>query len=609
MADPLSQLRQFYVNNREIKKHNGYIIFGDHGWPKDVNTNYRVYSTDDDRSRREYYTLECLHYFLENMHVAHGHYIRQGSNNNIPVVRRPDRKNLLSYLRGEIQTTPEIDRNAPIPATLRLPVSEIYKLSGASYDPQPGTSSQSSAHNDASKAGDQIEKRTHDDSEIEKARKEFASKLNEPSTKRLAAMPTENLDTSVDNFDSAVVQAFGKEKLAKLKDMRMAVKRTTVIDLDMDLGKGGSAVPDATKSKETDLLIAIDSDPSKLIKSKEKVWRNRTTILQAPSKDFVKTVLPLIDTLNRPTERKSHGMPPPVPIDPLANPYQSQSQPQVQPIPKSTYNRYDQERFAKLDIEIDTKKSYVMESASNTFSASQAANPGALPRIPPSVPTQPLGPQRPTDQLDSRHRHAAPNNHPNNSNNHPSNNSHHHKNNLTAAAHHQQLVNSGQKHKRRHPNPIIIIPATPTSLINLSNAQAILQDLTYDDGSSKPRPGSEVLIMRRKPDGTTSQYKIIDNPIKLDSDDWNRVVAVFVQGPAWQFKGWPWGGSPVEIFSKIKAFHLKWDESKLDDNVAKWNVHILELSRTKRHLDKASLLKFWSTLDSYMVRYKSFLRF
>lgn len=33
----------------------------------------------------------------------------------------------------------------------------------------------------------------------------------------------------------------------------------------------------------------------------------------------------------------------------------------------------------------------------------------------------------------------------------------------------------------------------------------------------------------------------------------DRVVAVFVQGPAWQFKGWPWllpDGSPVDIFAK-----------------------------------------------------------
>ena len=32
-----------------------------------------------------------------------------------------------------------------------------------------------------------------------------------------------------------------------------------------------------------------------------------------------------------------------------------------------------------------------------------------------------------------------------------------------------------------------------------------------------------------------------------------RVVAVFVQGPTWQFKGWPWlqsDNSPVNIFAK-----------------------------------------------------------
>jgi parafibromin len=30
------------------------------------------------------------------------------------------------------------------------------------------------------------------------------------------------------------------------------------------------------------------------------------------------------------------------------------------------------------------------------------------------------------------------------------------------------------------------------------------------------------------------------------------VVAVFAQGPAWQFKGWPWTTNPVEIFQKSK---------------------------------------------------------
>ena len=94
----------------------------------------------------------------------------------------------------------------------------------------------------------------------------------------------------------------------------------------------------------------------------------------------------------------------------------------------------------------------------------------------------------------------------------------------------------------------------------------------------------------------------------------DRVVAVFVQGPAWQFKGWPWGGNPVDIFSRstilpflslflvnsfvsVAAFHVKWDDTKLDVNVSKWNVSVLSLSKTKRHLDRATLQRCWEVLD------------
>lgn len=53
--------------------------------------------------------------------------------------------------------------------------------------------------------------------------------------------------------------------------------------------------------------------------------------------------------------------------------------------------------------------------------------------------------------------------------------------------------------------------------------------------------------------------RVIDSPQKLAPADWDRVVAVFVMGPAWQFKGWPWTGNPVEIFVQgafdINAVH------------------------------------------------------
>lgn len=582
MADPLSQLRQFHINGREIKEHNGYIIFGDHGWPKNINTNYVMYSPDEDNNEKEYYTLECLSYFLKNMGLGHTHYVRQAAGDNIPAVRRPDRSTLMAYLKGEIQTSPSIDRNAPIPP-LRLPVAEIYKKDQAhSSEPQASTSSQSSDHHDAARidGSNAVAKKRPYDPELEKkAREEWAAKVYEPSNKKSAPIiPNETGDRGGDTAEGsvAIMSKFNPEQLAALRAKAQAVKRTTIIDADMDVGK-----PSSGSTEQNELLIAMDTDPSKLIKSKEKVWRTRSSILQAHAKNFTKTVFPLISHMAKMEDpnRKTSSQMPSVPMDMQSHSYsQQQQQQQQQSIQRNAYNRYDQERFVKLDIgvEIDTKKSFVSGVANGLPTYNQGSQqPAIRPASQPPNPVVPSrnGPPRSASQtVDGRRPSSRPS-------------------------------------KRHSTMPIIIIPAISTSLINMYNASAILQDLTYIDGSPNKSRENEILIQRKKPDGTHAAYKILDNPVKLEPEDWNRVVAVFVQGPAWQFKGWPWGGSPVEIFSHIKGFHLKWDETKLDDNVAKWNVHILELSRNKRHLDKANLLKFWSSLDNFMVKHKSFLKF
>ena len=75
--------------------------------------------------------------------------------------------------------------------------------------------------------------------------------------------------------------------------------------------------------------------------------------------------------------------------------------------------------------------------------------------------------------------------------------------------------------KRISRTPIIIIPATNTSLITMYNAKAILQDLKYIDSKScDQRRENDLLIQRRKADNTTVPYRIIDNPLKLAPDDW-----------------------------------------------------------------------------------------
>jgi len=68
------------------------------------------------------------------------------------------------------------------------------------------------------------------------------------------------------------------------------------------------------------------------------------------------------------------------------------------------------------------------------------------------------------------------------------------------------------------------------------NAKEILQDLRFVTVEEKKRMGckrdNEILIHRQR-NGVSAPYRVIDSPQKLSPLDWERVVAVFVMGPAW----------------------------------------------------------------------------
>ena len=93
----------------------------------------------------------------------------------------------------------------------------------------------------------------------------------------------------------------------------------------------------------------------------------------------------------------------------------------------------------------------------------------------------------------------------------------------------------GSGGKRPSRTPIIVIPAAPKSLITMFNAKEALQDLRFVSTEEiKAQAGlkrdNDLLIQRRKEQGLTVPYRVIDNPSKLSPQDWDRVVAVFVMG-------------------------------------------------------------------------------
>lgn len=338
-------------------------------------------------------------------------------------------------------------------------------------------------------------KARYEDTQVQKVREQLAARLD---------VNKKEASVNIDNIKS-LSETMSVEKIAAIKAKRLANKRTTIKRNDNDDTMG------------TDLraILDFDVDSTKDIISRERQWRTRTTILQSSGKIFAKNILAILQSIKNREEGRSRPVQPPIRLPEPAR----ITRPTPQP---AQYNRYDQERFNKQREEtegfkIDTMGTYHGMSIKSLTegSAQQKQKQQQIP--------QQLPPGRPKELLPASQARPIPNNNMN---------------------------------KRQSRTPIIIIPATTTSLITMYNVKDILQDLKFFTTDQKRAQGcpreNEVLLQRTKEANVTVPYRIIDNPSKLTAQDWTRVVAVFVMGPAWQFKGWPWDGNPVEIFSKSK---------------------------------------------------------
>lgn len=519
MADPLSVLRQYNIQKKEILVKEDKVLFGrEFSWPKDAKTSYVVWGTGSEGRPREHYTLESLLFLLDHLHLPHPAYVRRAAAENIPVVRRPDRKDLLAYLSGEASTSARRDPSAPVEPGLQRSA--------------PGKRAA-----DAGSAGAK-KPRVEEEERVRLEKERWAARLE--AHREGIVRPGQIRPLS---------ETMSVEKIAAIKVKIMAKRRSTI---KTDLG-GPLAAPKGRSFVDAEVDVTRD------IVSRERVGRTRTTILQSSGKTFAQDIFAILQSVDARERGRAPGQPPAPNAAPGAR-----TSPTQQP-PPAAYNRYGQERFKEKEdtqgFNIDTMGTYHGMTLEGVTARALAQTPVARP---PAL-------QKKGSQM-----------------------------------------------------PIIIVPAAATALITMLNAKDLLQDLTFVPSDERKKRGcrreNETLIHRRKdqvqPRGATLSltvpYKVVDQPLKLTPEDWDRVVAIFVHGPAWQFKGWPGllpDGSPVDLFAKIKAFHLKYDQAPLDPNVQKWDVTVLELSYYKRHSDRLLFLNFWETLDRYMVRHKSHLKF
>lgn len=547
MADPLTLLRQFNIAKKEITEVDKFITLDAVSFLKRAKTNYVICRT----TPKEYYTLEALLFLLKNVHLSHPIYVQRAGAAKVPVVRFPDRKDLLAFLNGDKETTPSIDKSTP----LELPVQRTATLSAKSKRPLAEGSSEGSK-----------KARTEDGQARYDIQEWLALKLQD---KKEGAVTTEKIRKEGKGGLNTVMSI---EKIAEIKRKIITRKRGTIKG-DDELESGMLEQTPMPPTAFT-AIPDIETDVTKDIVMRERLLRTRTSVLQSSGKVFLKNVLAILQSIKAREEGKAGQ--------------QKQQQapkkdvPEVvkKPIPAASYSRYDQEIFGS---QIDKGGFKIDTSATFHGLSLESVKEGKSQRHVSQSPAQPKAP-RPVSSIQKP---------------------------------------SGVPQKRESKTPIIIVPSGTTSLISLMNAKDLLQDFKFLSPDEKKKQGSqketEVLIQRKKDMASNQQLqnvtvpiRVIDQPLKLSTTDWKRVVAVFVQGPLWQFKSWPAAlgdGSPVEIFTKIKGFHLKFDDMKVDTNVKKWDVEVLTINRNRRHMDRACILKFWEVLDKFMVKNKPNLRF
>lgn len=316
--------------------------------------------------------------------------------------------------------------------------------------------SEESALGAAQSAGDEpANKKFRSGDDVAKARENWEQKLDAPRIRKLP--PGSALSAAVDAnaATSSLTEAMSLEKIAALKAKRMAIKRSTIIDAENDIDRDG-ATGTGLSAVGTGSFFQFDASETKEIQSKERIWRNRSTILQSTGKNFAKSVFPLLQSIksredgHQPVSGKKPGGPQAsvtVGNGPAAMAARQLTTPanmtmaSREQMTQQQYNRYDQERFSKnadVGFKIDTTGTYhglTLKSVTE-------------------------GPTGIAGQTTKSPMSQSPNYGSQNGSSSP-----------------------GTPKKRTSKTPIILIPATNTSLITMINAKSILQDLRFVDGN------------------------------------------------------------------------------------------------------------------------------
>lgn len=151
--------------------------------------------------------------------------------------------------------------------------------------------------------------------------------------------------------------------------------------------------------------------------------------------------------------------------------------------------------------------------------------------------------------------------------------------------------------------PIIVLLPLPSALLSLANVKHFLGDGVFvSPQEAGAAPGGLVKLTHKLERlGKLFSFLVVDNVAQLTKPEyWDRVVAIFTTGQAWQFKQYPNGGNPQRMFRNIKGFYLGYTGDAVPAAMRDWNVEVVQVDRTRRFRDRQALEALWDSLDKWM---------
>jgi hypothetical protein len=144
MADALQLLREFTISKRPVVLEGDVLVFGDVRLPRSTETSFRSL-----KGAGAHYTLEACWFMLQHEDTKFPEYLVECSKHRFPKVSLVDKKELVSYLTGKIDSSPYISLISPAlitTTTTPAPAPASLAAAAAPFPSGAALTQQSSQH-------------------------------------------------------------------------------------------------------------------------------------------------------------------------------------------------------------------------------------------------------------------------------------------------------------------------------------------------------------------------------------------------------------------------------------------------------------------------------